>query len=82
MHFFLKSIISGLTVLIVGLFVTYIIGKYGSKNKNDNLIKNYEHQLLIDLSLFLTGFFSFIVMEYLGFTKIYCKEYCSKIIKS
>ena len=73
MHFFLKAIVSGLIVLITGVIVTYAIDKYRNNNKKDN-----SRDLFMDLSLFLTGFVAYIVLEYFGFTKIYCEDYCIK----
>ena len=54
MHFFLKAIVSGLIVLITGVIVTYAIDKYRNNNKKDN-----SHDLFMDFSLFLTGFFAY-----------------------
>lgn len=73
MHFFLKAIISGLIVLITGVIVTYAIDKYRNNNKKDQ-----SRDLLMDFSLFLTGFLAYVVLEYFGFTKIYCEDYCLK----
>ena len=78
MHFFLKAILSGLIVLVVGVCTSYVIDKYSPEPSYVKCDENCNKTGLMELSLFFTGFFSFLVLEYFGFTSIYCEDYCKK----
>lgn len=78
MHFFLKAILSGLIVLVVGTSTSYIVDKYSPEPSYIKCDKDCKKTGLMELSLFLTGFLSFLVLEYFGFTSIYCDDYCQK----
>ena len=59
--------------MIVGQTVSFISSKYITKKK----IKNENHDY-IEISLFLTGLVSYILLEKFGLTKIYCQEICNR----
>lgn len=78
MHFFLKAVLSGLIVLIVGVCTSFIVDKYNPEPSYIKCEKNCKRSGIMEFSFFLTGFVSYLILEYAGFTKIYCEDYCSK----
>ena len=73
MHFFLKAIIAGSIILIVGECTSFIIDKYNPEPSYKKCSKNY----FLEISLFLTGFISYLLLEYGGLNNVYCDNYCT-----
>ena len=77
MNSFLKSILIGLIVSVIGTIILYSIQCYETKTYNVKC-KKWNENHLIEVGLFLTGFISCLFMQYSGFANIFCRDICKK----
>jgi len=63
--------------IIVGI-ITFLIGHMGfSLTTNKNNIENKKKPYGITIAFFITGFLIHILLEYVGFNKMYCDKRCN-----
>ena len=77
MNSFLKSILFGLLVSVIGTVILYILQCYDTKTYNKKC-KKWNENHLIECGLFLTGFLTCIFLEYSGISNTFCKDICKK----
>uniref|UniRef100_A0A6C0L162 Uncharacterized protein n=1 Tax=viral metagenome TaxID=1070528 RepID=A0A6C0L162_9ZZZZ len=69
----MEAICVGVATVIIGTLVGSIIGKYLSVDL-PALCKKWNKNHIMELCLFLTGFFLHLLCEYSGINRWYCKN--------
>ena len=76
----IESIMVGIITAILGsLILRLILHFYYKDNKSDyieNIIKKYSDKYIIEITLFLTGMFIHLLIEYFGINNWYCTKEC------
>ena len=74
-----EAIFVAILTVIVGSLVGYVLGKSFSTNL-PKICKSWNKNHIMEVSLFLTGFFIHLLCELTGVNKFYCKNgyACSK----
>ena len=73
MNFFMGAITLGVMMVVVGTIVGYFIGKLFSVNL-PKICKDWNKNHVMEISLFVTGFSVFLLCEFTGLSKWYCKS--------
>ena len=73
MKLLIEALFSGIIVVIVGSIIGYGLGKVMGVDL-PKICKEWNKNHIMELSLFLTGFFTHILCEFSGINKIYCKK--------
>ena len=73
MKLLIEATIVGISTVIMGSLIGYILGKF-NKIKLPSVCKNWNKNHIMEISLFFTGFFLHILWEYMGLNKWYCKN--------
>tara|TARA_B110000037_G_scaffold202643_1_gene244981 strand:- start:1586 stop:1870 length:285 start_codon:yes stop_codon:yes gene_type:complete len=76
----IETIIIGfITSILGGIFLRVILSFFNKKDKNEYLnvlINKYSNNYIIEISLFLTGVFLHLLLEYFNVNKWYCEKKC------
>lgn len=72
MKFLIEAIIIGISIVILGTFFSYIAGKFFSVELPP-VCKDWNKNYVMEIGLFLTGFFAHVIFELIGLNKWYCK---------
>ena len=72
----LEAIVVGISTVIMGSIVGYIIGMIVNYGKTDVSHKNqdWNKYFIMEIALFLTGFLLHIFYEIAGLNKMYCED--------
>ena len=73
MKLLMKSTVMGIVTLIIGSLVGFILGRLFGIDLPD-VCKKWNKNHIMEISLFLTGFFTHILCEFIGINKIYCRK--------
>ena len=75
----LEAFIVGLLVVIVGTIISFFISKL-VKSTMPPMCKDWNKNFVMEICLFITGFLTHILFEFIGANKWYCKNgvACSK----
>lgn len=76
----LEAIVVGISSVIMGSIVGFVMSKIVS-NKKSSDSGEWNKYYVMEISLFLTGFFLHIAYEILGLNLWYCKEIFAKTRK-
>jgi ABC-type antimicrobial peptide transport system permease subunit len=79
MKLLVEAFVVGIATIVVGIIVSFILGRFFSTNL-PAICKTWNKNHIMELSLFLTGFFIHLICEFSGVNKWYCKNgvACSK----
>lgn len=73
MNLIKEAIFVGIIIVLIGTIIGYIMRIYFSQNLPD-ICKEWNKNHIMEICLFLTGFFTHIVCELIGINKWYCKN--------
>ena len=73
MKLVVEASVVGMTTVIIGSIVGFILGKYFSTNL-PKICKTWNKNHIMEVSLFVTGFVLHIISEYTGINKWYCNN--------
>lgn len=68
-----EAAIVGITTVVIGTIVGFVMGKLFSMNL-PAICKKWNKNHIMEITLFLTGFLLHIICEYTGINKWYCKN--------
>tara|TARA_Y100000590_G_C15328660_1_gene866805 strand:+ start:476 stop:724 length:249 start_codon:yes stop_codon:yes gene_type:complete len=68
----IESIVFGIIIVFIGTIISNIIGNFHKKTKT--ICKDWNKNHIMEIALFLTGFFSHLICEFSGINKWYCKN--------
>tara|TARA_B100000508_G_C11459498_1_gene278442 strand:- start:1959 stop:2234 length:276 start_codon:yes stop_codon:yes gene_type:complete len=68
MNLFVEAIICGLVILIIGSIVGFVLSKL-TVSDLPPVCKDWNKNFIMEISLFLTGFFAFLLTRSLGISK-------------
>ena len=69
----IEAIVVGILTVVVGTIVGFVLGSSFSTNL-PKICKSWNKNHIMELSLFLTGFFIHLLCEFSGVNKWYCKN--------
>ena len=69
----IEALIVGILTVVVGTIVGFFLGSLFSTNL-PKICKSWNKNHIMELSLFLTGFFIHLLCEFSGVNKWYCKN--------
>ncbi len=69
----IEAAIVGFLILIIGTIVSFFISRF-TVTELPPVCKDWNKNHIMEISLFLTGFFTHIVCEFIGLNKWYCKN--------
>lgn len=69
----IEAIFVGILTVIVGTFVSFVLGKSFSTNL-PKICKTWNKNHIMEISLFLTGFMIHLLCEFSGLNKWYCNN--------
>tara|TARA_Y100000590_G_scaffold452872_1_gene596837 strand:- start:712 stop:957 length:246 start_codon:yes stop_codon:yes gene_type:complete len=69
----IESSVVGILVVIIGTIISFIISKFIVSDLPP-VCKNWNKNFIMEICLFLTGFITHLLCEYLGVNKWYCKN--------
>lgn len=69
----IEAFVVGLSTVVMGSIVGFVLAKIVS-SKNSPQSNEWNKYYIMEISLFLTGFFLHIAYEILGLNSWYCKE--------
>ena len=72
MRLLIEAVIVGIVVMLVGTLSGYIVGKFNNIDL-PSVCKKWNKNHVMEISLFITGFFTHLLFELLGLNKWYCK---------
>tara|TARA_Y100000591_G_scaffold331024_1_gene363651 strand:+ start:4001 stop:4246 length:246 start_codon:yes stop_codon:yes gene_type:complete len=73
MKLLIEAVVVGLSTVIMGTIIGYILGKFNSVDL-PSACKQWNKNHIMELSLFLTGFLLHLIWEMAGLNKWYCKN--------
>ena len=73
MQLLIEAACVGVMVVIMGFIISFILSKFFSTNL-PAICKTWNKNHIMEISLFLTGFFLHIICEFTGLNKWYCKN--------
>ena len=76
-----ETIIIGIITAILGHIIIRILSKYNKYDDNEkinNFLIKYNKGYILELSMFLTGIFVHLLVEYIGLNNWYCQKKCIK----
>ena len=73
MQILIEALIVGIITVVVGTIIGFLVGKFFAVDL-PAICKKWNKNHLMEISLFLTGFFIHIICEYSGINKWYCKN--------
>ena len=73
MKLFIEALVVGVSVVAFGTLITWIIGN-SLKVDLPPVCKDWNKNYVMEISLFLTGFFAHLFFEFTGINKWYCKN--------
>lgn len=81
-NLYFECILIGTITSILGNLILELLIKYNDNfNTNENLkftLKTYKNDMIVQVSLFLTGIFLHLLLEYIGLNNWYCEKVCYK----
>ena len=79
MKLLIEALVVGISTIIMGTIISYLLGNT-FKVDLPPVCKDWNKNYIMEISLFLTGFLSHILFEFIGANKWYCKNgnACSK----
>ena len=73
MNLFFEGIAVGVVVVVVGYFVSLIVGKVMAVDM-PKVCRQWNKNHIMELSLFLTGFLLHVGLDLIGLNRWYCKN--------
>ena len=73
MNLLFEGIAVGIVVVVVGYFVSLIVGKIMAVDM-PKVCRQWNKNHIMEICLFFTGFFTHIIFELLGLNNWYCKH--------
>ena len=73
MNLLVEGIAVGIVVVVVGYFVSLMVGKIMVVDM-PNVCRQWNKNHIMEICLFLTGFFTHVIFELLGLNNWYCKH--------
>ena len=73
MNLFFEAVVVGITIVVVGTIISWI---FGSLFKVDlpPVCKDWNKNYIMEITLFLTGFFAHLLFEVFGINDLYCRN--------
>ncbi len=68
-----EASVVGVMVVVIGTLVSYFIGKFTSTDLPP-VCKDWNKNYIMEITLFVIGFITHILCEYVGLNKWYCKN--------
>jgi hypothetical protein len=72
MRLLIEAVIVGIVVTLIGTLSGYIVGKFNNIDL-PSVCKKWNKNHIMEISLFITGFFTHLLFELLGLNGWYCK---------
>ena len=69
-----EAFIVGISTVIMGIIVTYVMRAVSPSSQVPTVCKDWNKNHVMEMSLFLTGFFLHIAYEYTGANQWYCES--------
>jgi hypothetical protein len=78
-----ETVCIGLIAALIGSMSIRIVLKFNKIEKNksiniEKLVKEWNKNYLLEISLFFTGILIHLIIEYIGLNKWYCEKKCLK----
>lgn len=69
----LEAIIFGIIILVLGTIISFVISKYTITDL-PSVCKDWNKNHIMEISLFITGFISYLICYLVGLNSWYCKN--------